>query len=440
MLLRFSVENFRSIAGKQTLDLAASNYFKERAESNLFFVESGEKLPGILRTAAVYGPNAAGKSSLVRALDFFRTFVLESATKRQAGDPIDVQPFRLSPEFRDGDSAFEAVFLERFGKKEGREGESPDRFVRYQYGFKVNRQRVTEEWLNVYPHGRPQRWFRRTFDPSLQHYAYKFGSLFRKEKERLLEDWKAQTRENALFLSTAVQLNSEDLRTVFDWFRKRFKVFTPERTSPKRTFERLESDPEKKVLSFLRSLDLSIAEIHLEMGQFSPESLPPDLPSEIRERIVQDMTGKEIVKDLKFLHTSSDGNEQISFDFREESEGSRNLFLFSGLWLDMLEREQILVIDEIDTSLHPLVVRSLVERLQCAGCRAQLIFTTHDSSLLASGLLRRDQIWFVEKNPSGATELYPLSDFPVPKGEALEKRYLNGRYGAIPFFSGLEDV
>ncbi|MHB1287407.1 MAG: AAA family ATPase [Leptospirales bacterium] len=428
MLLQFSVENFRSIAEKQTLILTASNYFKELLDENSFSVESGEKLPRILRSAAIYGPNAAGKSSLVHSMDFVRWFVVESLKRTQIDEPIGVTPFLLSSAFADKDSSFEIVFL-------AKDETGDQRFIRYQYGIRVNIHRITEEWLIAYPNGRPQRWFHRIFDAGKGDFRYDFGTAFK--GGRLREDWKSQTRENALFLSTAVQLNNEQLKPVFFWFSKHLKVLRPGGSPPSRTFSRLESDPEGKVLSFMKDMDLSIDGISFVKRPFSPERLPKNLPSEIREEMIRDMSGKE-VPDLRFLHSSLQGNEVIPFDPGDESEGTINLFSFSGLWLDMLEMEQVLVIDEIETSLHPLVVRRLIERLHCTGCQAQLIFTTHDSSLLASGILRRDQIWFVEKNPRKATELYSLSDFSVQKGEALEKRYLSGRYGAIPFFRDLE--
>ena len=427
MLLRFSVENFRSIAQKQTLDMAASRYFKEDLESHTVSPESKGTLPRILKTVAIYGPNAAGKSSLIRALSFFREFVVGSATNRQAGDSVRVEPFRLSSEFREGDSLFEVVFFERSAGSEG------DSLTRYQYGFRANRQRVMEEWLVAYPRGRSQHWFHRTFFPKENEYRYNFAPSFR--GGRLRDDWKAQTRDNALFLSTAVQFNSEQLKPVLEWFSERLNVVATPHATPFRTFERLESDPEKKVMGFLGSMDLSVTGIRLEPFRFSADRIPPGLPPHLQERMIRDLEGKEF-KELKFLHRSSDGTEDIPFSPEEESEGTRNLFLFAGIWLDMMERGQVLVIDEIDTSLHPLVVRSLVDSLHCAGCRGQLIFTTHDSSLLSGGGLRRDQIWFVRKSSSGATELYPLSDFPVQKGEAIERRYLNGRYGAVPFIEG----
>ena len=427
MLLRFSVENFRSIAQRQTLDMAVSGYFKENVETHTLSLEAKGNLPRILKTVAIYGPNAAGKSSLIRALSFFREFVVGSATKRQSGDSILVEPFRLSPEFREGDSLFEVVFFERSADSEG------GGLTRYQYGFRANRQRVMEEWLVAYPRGRSQHWFHRTFYPKDNEYRYRFSPSFR--GGRLRDDWKAQTRDNALFLSTAVQFNSEQLKPVLEWFSDRLNVVSTPPATPYRTFERLESDPEKKIMGFLGRMDLSVTGIRLEPFRFSADRIPPGLPPHIRERMIRDFEGKEF-KEVKFLHRSSDGMEDIPFSPEEESEGTRNLFLFAGIWLDMIEREQVLVIDEIDTSLHPLVVRSLVDSLHCAGCRGQLIFTTHDSSLLSGEVLRRDQIWFVGKSSSGATELYPLSDFPVQKGEAIERRYLNGRYGAVPFIEG----
>ncbi len=441
MLLQFKVENFRSIGEAQTLDLIASSAYKELIDRNTLDLHAEEKLPRILKTAAVYGPNAAGKTSLVMALAFLRWFVADSLTQTQAGTAIPVVPFRLSPSFREKDSSFEVVFFEEEWKEPAEKTEETLRSIRYQYGFRLNQKRVTEEWLLAYPHGRPQKWFHRVFDPGSQSYRYTFGSHFL--GGRLREDWKAQTRDNALFLSTSVQLNSYQLRPVFDWFKSRLNVMNADGKNPSRTLSWLDQKKNlsQRVESFLRGMDLSVDEIQVDRKPFDPQSLPPDMPHPLRERIIQDLTGEEVVN-LRFLHPSSIDpaptvGDRVAFSLEEQSAGTQNLFFFAGPWLDLLDNSGILVVDEIDTSLHPLIVRRLVEQLQCPSCRGQLIFTTHDSSLLSSGLFRRDQIWFVEKTPQWETELYPLSDFPVQKKEALEKRYLNGRYGAIPFFGDL---
>jgi len=153
---------------------------------------------------------------------------------------------------------------------------------------------------------------------------------------------------------------------------------------------------------------------------------------------LRDMQGKEI-PDIQFIHKTNSG-ESVPFPFFDESDGTKKLFAYAGPWLDVLAKGRILFCDELDTSLHPLMVRFLIGLIQNPEINkhnAQLIFTTHDTSVLDTDLFRRDQVWFVEKDREQASRLYPLSDFKPRKGEALEKGYLNGRYGALPFIGEL---
>ena len=168
MLLDFSVTNYRSIRERQTLSMAASAYFKELESLNTFDAGTGEKTPLLLRSAVLYGPNASGKSTLIQALDFMQDRVLHSQKESQAGDEINTVPFKLSATSRADDSEFEIAFVE-LG-------------VRYEYGFRCNRQRFTEEWLYAYPQGRAQKWFHRVFDAEAGKDAYKFSSLFEGER------------------------------------------------------------------------------------------------------------------------------------------------------------------------------------------------------------------------------------------------------------------
>jgi len=149
------------------------------------------------------------------------------------------------------------------------------------------------------------------------------------------------------------------------------------------------------------------------------------------------MTGKEVVE-VKFLHEDVENHEPIEFSLDEESDGTRALFAFAGPLLDVVENERVLVVDEFDTSLHPLLVHYLVKLLHHQGSKAQLIFTTHDTTILSQKILRRDQVWFMEKNDKNSTHLYPLSDFSPRDNEAIERGYLNGRYDGIPFLKDLD--
>ena len=423
MLLDFSVTNYRSILERQRLSMAASSYFKELEALNTFDIGSSEKMPRLLRSAVLYGPNASGKSTLVQALRFMKDRVLNSQKESQAGDEINTVPFKLTVASRSAESEFEIAFVEQG--------------VRYEYGFRCDRQRFVEEWLFAYPRGRAQKWFHRVFDPDLDKDVYKFSSTFEGDRKR--QDWKAQTRANALFLSTAIQLNNAQLKPVFEWFRQRLRVVDATSGFGKiYTIARCKDNEVKaKVIEFMNSAGLSVDDISFKMAMFTPESLPKHIPDQLRQEVSREMSGKEI-SSIKYLHRDTQSNELIEFEEAEESEGTRALFSFAGPWLDVIENERVLVVDELDTSLHPLLVHHLVKLLHHKGTKAQLIFTTHDATLLSQKLLRRDQVWFMEKDAARATRLYPLSDFSPRNNEAVERGYLNGRYGGIPFLKDLD--
>jgi uncharacterized protein len=423
MLIEFSVTNYRSILERQTLNLASSTYFKELEPLNTFTTGLDEGAPRLLRSTVLYGPNASGKSTLIQALRFTREQVINSQKESQAGDAIDVVPFKLTAKSREADSAFEITFVE-YG-------------VRYEYGFCCNTERFTEEWLIAYPLGRAQKWFHRVFDIDAAKDVYKFSATFLGGRQR--QTWASQTRPNALFFSTAIQLNNEQLKPAFDWFKLRLRVIdSAQNLGAGYTVSRC-SQPEdkKKILAFMNSADLSIADIELKTEVFNPELLPKKLPAGVKDEFSRKMAGKELTT-VKFVHTNVDGSGSVEFEETEESDGTRALFAFAGPWLDVIENERVLVVDELDTSLHPLLVHHLVKRLHHEGTKAQLVFTTHDTTLLSQKLLRRDQVWFMEKDDKSATRLYPLSDFSPRDNEAIERGYLNGRYGGIPFLKDLD--
>lgn len=423
MLIEFSVTNYRSILERQTLNMAASTYFKELESLNTFVPDQDDGVPRLLRSTVLYGPNASGKSTLIQALQFVEGQVLNSQKESQAGDAIDVVPFKLTAASRAANSEFEVTFVEQG--------------VRYEYGFCCNRERFTEEWLIAYPLGRAQKWFHRVFDVEVGKDAYKFSTSFLGGRRR--QTWAAQTRPNALFFSTAMQLNNEQLKPAFDWFKLRLRVFdSVHGFSPSYTLQRCGKDEDRKrVVAFMNSADLSIADIQLNETVFSADSLPKGMPAAIKDEFLKDMAGRKLVEP-RFFHKDVNTAEAVEFEESEESDGTRALFAFAGPWLDVIENERVLVVDELDTSLHPLLVHHLVKRLHHEGTKAQLIFTTHDTTLLSQKLLRRDQVWFMEKDAKSSTRLYPLSDFSPRDNEAIERGYLNGRYGGIPFLKDLD--
>jgi uncharacterized protein len=415
MLVEFRVANFRSLRDEQALSLVAS---KDKTLSDTHTLATGvSAVPQLLRSVAIYGANASGKSNLVKALQYMRGVVIESASVIQPGQTYAVQPFRLDAESASEPTVFEATFV-----LDG---------VRYQYGFAMTAERIVSEHLLVYKAFKPQRWFERRFDESTGKDVYEFGSGLKGAKNV----WEGATRPNSLFLSMAVQLNSDALRPIFDWFSGQLVIFNEQAPlNPQISIQRLKHNAgRKEICDFLSAADISIADIDVVTRTIPGQAVHFDLlagKTEVRAEEIEE-------NQLRFYHSTENG--RAVFDIADESSGTRNLLFLSGPVLDILSQGQTLVIDELDTSLHTLLVRELVRLFHDPETNtggAQLIFTTHDTSLLdAPDLFRRDQIWLVEKDRDQASALVPLSDFSPRKKEALERGYLMGRYGGVPFLN-----
>ena len=420
MLIEFKVTNFRSIKETQTLSMVADAALKELEGNTL---DSGiSNFPKLLRSAVIYGPNASGKSNLIAALAFMEQMVRESAQEAQVGESIDVMPFRLDAQSSGEDSEFEIHFIAEE--------------VRYQYGFRLNVARITSEWLIAYPKGSAQHWFERQYDSTSDKYDYKFSDLFDEGKAR--QERANYTIANNLYLSVAVQKNSQKLLPVFTWFQKKLQyILSMNRLHEGQTSNLcLTEEGKLKVLGFMNAAGISVKDFSVEKKSFTQDDLPSNLSDEVRVRVLKNMQGA-IKIETQFLYQTAAGH-LVAFDLDDESDGTQTLFSFAARWLRLLESDEVLFIDEIDTSLHPLLVHHLVKLLNCNNSKAQLIFTTHDTTLLSQRIMRRDQVYFVEKDQQQSTKLYSLADFSPRKNEALEKGYLNGRYGAIPFLSELD--
>lgn len=414
MLIEFAVANFRSFHERQAISLVKAKG-DELAETHTFRTVAANEFE-LLRSAAIYGPNAGGKSNLLRALRVMKHIVMESATNLQRGDKLPVTPFRLSPATLQAPSEFEVTFI-----VDG---------VRYQYGFAATAERIHEEWLFAYPKGRPQRWLGRAWDAQKQSYAWELGNHLTGEKQL----WQRATRDNALFLSTAVHLNSRQLQPLYDWFNTTLRLANTVGWSPTYSAALCATAEKVAVMDFLRAADVGIDDIVVEAAPFDMKSLPSDIPESVKGIVAEAFKGKSLF-DIKTVHKSTDGND-VAFDFAEESDGTKRLFAFSGPWIDSLDQGLVLFIDELNNSLHPALVRFLVQLFHSDETNprnAQLIFTTHETSVLSQKVFRRDQIWFCAKDEHQATTVYPLTDFSPRKGrENLELAYLSGLYGALP--------
>lgn len=412
MLLEFRIRNYRSIRDEIVISFVASTKDKKMADTHL--APTGIKsLSHVVRSAVVYGPNASGKSTLLHALHYMRAVVAESATIVQPGQPYNVQPFRLDTAYTSQPTEFEITFL--LGG------------VRHQYGFRLTPERIVDEWLLVYRTAKPQQWFSRHYDEKTQSSVYEFSAHLTGPRKL----WQETTRPNALFLSTAAQLNSELLGPIFRWLVEQPVYFGAGLSPlPDSTTELLQTEMGKRaVRDFLTSADISISDVlsvprqgfHQQI-MFGPEG--PKFSREDREILMP-----------QFVHKTEHGS--ASFELHEESQGTQRLYALAAPVLDVLKNGRLLIVDELDSSLHPLLVRRLVRMFhqpELNPLGAQLLFSTHDTSLLDRTLFRRDQIWFTEKDRDQATRLYPLSDFSPRETEAWEKGYLIGRYGAVPFF------
>jgi uncharacterized protein len=414
MLVEFRVSNFRSLRDEQVLSLVAS---KDRhlQDSNTIST-SVNAVPALLRSAVVYGANASGKSNVVKALQYMRAVILESATL-QPSQEFQVRPFRLDEHSASQPIEFEVTFL--FGG------------VRYQYSFAMNAKRILREHLLVYKAFKPQRWFERYFDERTGKDIYEFSANLKGPKHV----WENATRANSLFLSMAVQLNSDSLRTVYDWFVESLVIVNEQ--SPLNAQDSIQMlknvDGRKRICEFLTAADISIADIDVVTQKVPGQQIHFDMVAGKTEITNEEVENQELL----FSHITEKG--RAVFDLIDESNGTRNLLFIAGPVLEVLKKGQTLIIDELDTSLHTLLVRELVRLFHQPDINtggAQLIFTTHDTSLLdATNLFRRDQIWFVEKDRDQASSLVPLSEFSTRKNEALERGYLTGRFGGIPFLN-----
>ena len=431
MLISFSVQNYRSFANSQTISMSAGVGASRKKE--ISFASGNSFAPHLLRSVCLFGPNGAGKSSMVEAIEFFSEFIISSAKDSQEGETINVTPFKLDKAWREQPSEFEITFIT---------GGSL-----YQYGFAVDEKRVWGEWLFSKPNESDTRTrvlFQREYDSENGTYYWNVSKKHIKGEKEL---WKKSTRANALFLSTAIQLKSEALKDIFDWILRNLRIVTsPDRLSPSSTIRQIVNDDKKdSIISFLQAADIGIKSLEVEKQPIpkkdAEEILSGDMPSRKVHEIIRKSAERGKYYKTKSIHQGTDG-ELAEFDMREESEGSRVLFSIAGPWLDVLKNGHTLVVDELHNSLHPLALKFLVGLFHDSRYNtgnAQLIFTSHETSIMTKGFMHPDQVWLLEKGNAGNSLLIPLSDYKVRDVSAFQKAYLDGRYGAIPRISDIVD-
>lgn len=445
MIISFSVANFRSFAGEETLNLIASKAHPDRLDQHSAPIPFSEER--VLRTGVLYGANGAGKSNLFLALDYMKRMALRPRGK-DAGTGRDA--FKFGHE-KDNPTVFDLQFLEKDNV--------------YRYGFTVDDDQVNEEWLvKVKGNNEKEIFERKTTEQ---------GEVIIeiKRKTGVSNKLKALATvggpKNQTFLST-IRANlqpkdcNEDLTAVISWLSGKLSLIKPdEPIAPIGALLTSSSDFLEFAGEFLKTSSTGVDHLKATTRELTEEEaktmLPPGFDFTIFEQFdhpnaiaisISDGMELKIIKDkglhfhlvsIKSAHEHTPG-DVIQLDLSEESDGTRRLLELIPALHKLKQENGVFIIDEIDRSMHPMLVMKILEFFlrSCGGGHRQIIITTHESNLLNLDLLRRDEIWFAEKDHQGATRLYSLADFKVRKDLQIQKHYLQGRFGAIPFLGGLD--
>lgn len=399
MILEFCVGNYLSIKDELKISFVATSLKESLPETNDLVSILGAGV-SLVRSAVIYGANASGKTNVLKAIAFYKHFIMDSFKNSQAGEAIDVENFRLNATTVKTPTTMEATFTD-------------GAFI-YRYGFEVDSKAVRAEWLYRRinkKRAKEVEVFYREEDTTTVH-----------PKSPLIQDLvnKKMVRGNALLLSTAAQFNEPTAVNVLHWLGDTQVLFCSEDeklwTQAIRHLD--DENIRDRITRFARYADLGIESI-----------------AKIDNRIVSnhrqyDDEGREV--------------NNVAFSFNgNESEGTIKYFSLSYPIIDALDNGKRLAVDELDSKLHPLLVRKIITLFNSSETNpkgAQLLFTTHDTFLLGAGLFRRDQVWFTQKDSFGATEAYSLAEYKVRGNSPFEKEYLQGRFGATPIIGDLEAI
>ncbi len=423
MLIEFTVGNYRSFKDPVTFSMVAAD-LKESNQSvdtdNVFQVNDQLKL---LKSAAIYGANASGKSNLGLAIIFMREFMINSSRETQTTDKIPVEPFSLSIETENKPSFFEIVII--IDEKQ------------YRYGFEVTPERVIAEWLFHVPTKRESQLFNRDKDKISMTKILKADGIDKK------------TRHNSLFLSVAAQFNVAIAEKIIQEFYQSLNIISGlnDEKLYEYTINCLVSNIHKQeIINFIQKLDFNINSLEIKTFNKKDIQFPENIPENFKIFFLSNSADGMIF--IQTLHDKFDaqGNiiSQELFDItKQESQGTQKVFALSGFLIEVLKNGETMIVDEFDDRLHPLISKAIIQLFNSPETNpnnAQIIFMTHDTNLLDAKLFRRDQIWFTEKNRYGATDLYSLAEYKVKNDASFESDYIKGRYGAIPFIGNFSSI
>lgn len=399
MILEFCVTNYLSIKDELKLSFVASTLKENLSETNDTIPLSDTGM-SIVRSAVIYGANASGKSNVLKALDFYKRFIIDSFKNSQAGESIEVENFRLNSTTVNEPTTMEATFS--------------DGNTIYRYGFEVTDKAVCTECLY-------QR-VNRKRAKEVEVFYREDGNTTVHPKSSLLQELvnKKMVRDNALLLSTAAQFNDPKAVAILKWLNDMQVLFCSEDDKLwQQAIKHLDNEAlRNRIVAFAKYADLGIESI---------AKIDNQIVSSHRQ---YDNEGREI--------------NNVTFSFNSnESEGTIKYFSLAYPIIDALDNGKRIVIDELDSKLHPLLVKKIITLFNSSETNpkgAQLLFTTHDTFLLSANLFRRDQVWFTQKDNFGATEAYSLAEYKVRRTFPFEKDYLQGKYGATPIIGDMENV
>jgi hypothetical protein len=429
MLIKFRLRNYKTFREQAEWTLVASADDTYEADN---VIETGKDGLRLLRSAAVYGANASGKSKLIDGIQFMRELVLTSSKDSQQAEEIPVQPFRLSTQTEKSPSEFEVSFL-----SEG---------VRYRYGFEVSATHIVAEWLFHRPKTKEvPLFYREGQDFTDTHATFKRGIVNELIRTQAI-------RKNTLLLSAAAQWNQPIASKVLNWFKRlgivsgirheRFKGLTMHLAG--------KSEYKVRILEWLQAADLGITDFVAEEFDELLARLPADAREQVSKLKDTAKPGTTLFSDILTAHIRYDDSQQPDGQVMlsmvdDESTGTGKFFSFAGPILDTLDAGDVLVIDEFDAQLHPSLALRIMKVFNSAITNpnnAQLLINTHDTNLLEASEFRRDQIWFTKKDRYGASTLYSLAEFTgvAREEKKLEQYYLQGRFGGVPYLGDFDKL
>ncbi len=427
MIIRFSVANCLSFNDKTSLDLFASKVGNLKEQ---LWISKSRYIPNILKSAFIFGPNAAGKSNLIKAIHYAKSIVLQEPNPLRSRTTY----FKLCPECPKKPSFFEFEML-------------IDRNI-YRFGFEIKANTITREWLLQNNSTGEHEIYERTYDQASKN-QIRYGEKHEKYRDDVFISFILKgTPENKLFLSELIDRNVDIFRNVYEWFKKIIIIYPDTELQSYNVLLNNEYllNEYRRLMSIC---DVGIDDISVE--RIDADKVLDKVPTELRDKLKLDLLknltlkhddrysislqeGSREAYKIQISHKMPSTGESVSFKISEESDGTNRLFDLIPI-LTLVLQDTIVLVDELDRSLHSNVSKLFIKTLFRANRdhQSQMIVTTHDATLLDVDLIRRDSIWFVRKNFKKASEIYSLYDYvKVRNDKSLQKAYLAGLYGAVP--------